>query len=506
MNLAQAEVTINDLTDKNEELQSKVETLEIKLAKALRALRRNQSEKLDPAELLEGCYEFLTQEELELLGELVESGQDHTEEEEDDRPKRKKRKKRPANIEFQEQPVAVPPEECECPHCAKEMPVIGYDSVEKWGHQPAIIYGVRFLLEKRACSCGKGIATAKVPPHPIPRCKALPDLLAQVMVGKFVDGLPFYRQSKIYERAGLEIGDTTMVEWCRQVTDVLEPVCLVLQQQVLATGYVQADETGLRIQAKGGCEQGWLWAYGRPHDQVFFDFRSSRSRDGPNQILDGFEGNLQTDGWSSYNEIAGQENILHFACWAHVRRYFIEAKEKSKLRAGKILKLIQKLYRIERESREGNFSAEHQCSHRQAHAVPILEAIKSNLAAYTQEPKYLPKSPLGQAVAYTLRRWDQLTRYVDHGDVEIDNNLIENSMRGVAVTRKNFLFAGSEAGAERAAVLFSLVESCRRLGLNPHEYLTDVLTRLPETPLDQLDALTPLGWKNAREAEATPQA
>lgn len=503
MDLKQVIATISDLTqqksgleNRNDEFAARIERLESKLATALRALRGNRSEKLDPAELLDGCYDFLTQEELDLIGEIA-SGSDEPEDEvEIVRRKKKKKKLSTDGLEERTEKVVLPKNECDCEHCGRLMPVVGYDPTQKFGHQPAVFYVKSYLLEKRACPCGKGIARAKVPPHPIPRCKALPDLLAQIIVAKFVDGLPLYRQSKIYERAGIAIGDTTLGEWCRQSADVFAPVVTAVLQQVRNEDYLQADETGLRVQAKGGCEKGWLWAYGRPNGQVYFDFRPGRSRDGPNEILESYRGKLQTDGYSVYEGLAALED--HFACMSHARRYFVDAKKKSKKRSGEILKLVQKLYRIEREAKDRGLTFEQRRAHRKARATPILQAIEESLKTYQAEPEFLPKSDFGKAVNYMSRRWKQLTRYVEHGEVEIDNNLIENSMRGIAVTRKNFLFAGSDAGAERAAVFYTLVESCRRLGINPHEYLTDVLARIPTTAPADMPALTPKSWLAAR--------
>jgi len=383
------------------------------------------------------------------------------------------------------------------------MPVVGTVTSEKWGYQPAVLYIMEYLLEKRACSCGEGIVVAKMPKLPIENGKAQPDLLAQVIVAKYLDGLPYYRQSKILARSGFQISDNTMVEWNRQVADLLEPVLHVMLRQVLAENYIQADETGLRQQMKGGCEKGWLWAYGRPRGQVYYDYQPNRSREGPDQILDGFEGCLQADGYSAYKGIAKDNaGILLFACWAHVRRYFNEALPKSKMRAGKILKLIQKLYRIEKQSRSAGESSAQRQRRRQVGAPGLLDCIKDNLEAFQKEATYLPKSKLGEAIGYALRRWTELTRYVDHGEVEIDNNHIENGMRVIAIARKNFLFVGSEEGGHRAARFFSLIESCRRLGINPHDYFTDVLSRIRSTPLEDLEQLTPLGWKLAQAAAA----
>ena len=508
MNLEAAVQRVSQLSAENgalvervSDLEARNESLQIKIAKLVRALRGRQSEKLDPSALLDGIREHLSQEDLALLGELDRSQEPKGDEAEYELVRRKKPSKKlsPEGLPLEEHEIPVPPEERACAACGEEMPVIGHDDLVRYGYQPLVLYAALYHLEKRACSCGTGIATAKAPSHPIPRCKAEPDLLAQVIVAKHVDALPLYRQSKIFERQGLAIGDTTLGEWCRQVADVLAPVENELRKQVLAEDYLQVDETGLRVQAKGGCDQGWLWAYGRPHDQMFFDYRKGRSRDGPNEVLADFAGSMQNDGYAVYGGLSVAGPLVLVACWAHVRRKFFEAQGSSKKRSGKVLKLIQKLYRIERATREGRFSFEERRAHREEHARPILEEIRKTLEEYAAEPGYLPKSPLGQAVGYTLRLWERLERYVEHGEVEIDNNLIENAMRLVAVARKNFLFAGSEAAAERAALFFSLMESCRRLAINPHEYLTDVLTRVPATAPEDLGTLTPKGWKQARE-------
>ena len=495
---------VTTLQADNEELKSRNASLEIQVAKLARQLYGRRAESLDPAELLEGIREYLAQSQLELVGG-TEPGPSKEPEPEYETVTRKKptRKLSAEGLPQETREIAVPEEERTCAACGEEMPVIGHDEIVRYGFRPLLVLAISYLLEKRACKCGKGIVTAKAPEQAIPRCKAEPDLLAQVIVAKHVDALPLYRQAKIFERQGLAIGDTTLGEWCRQVADVLAPVENELRKQVLAEDYLQIDETGLRVQAKGGCDRGWLWGYGPPGGQMFFDYRKSRSRDGPNDVLADYSGIAQTDGYSVYDGLAIEGPLVLVACFAHVRRKFFEAKDASKKRAGRVLKLIQKLYRIEREAREGRFSAEERRAHRELHARPVLEEIRRALEEYAAEPGYLPKSLLGKAVEYTLRLWERLERYVEHGEVEIDTNLLENSMRMVAVARKNFLFAGSEAGAERAALFFSLMESCRRLEIHPHEYLSDVLTRLPMTAPEEIGTLTPNGWKQARERATT---
>ena len=495
---------VTALRTKVADLRARNESLEIQVAKLSRQLFGRKSESLDSATLLEGIREYLTQSQLELTGGHAPDPSKESEPEYETVTRKKPSKKLdPEGLPRETREVKVPEEERICSGCGEEMPVIGHDEITRYGYQPLLVVAIAYLLEKRACKCGKGIVTAKAPEQAIPRCKAEPELLAHVIVSKHLDGLPLYRQAKILERQGLAIGDTTLGEWCRQAADVLAPVELELREQVLAESYLQIDETGLKVQAKGGCKSGWLWAYGRPGDQMFFDFRRSRSRDGPNEILADYTGIGQTDGYKVYDDLAIEGPLVHVACWAHARRRFFEAKKASKKRAGRVLKLIGKLYRIERVAREGSYSAEQRRAYREEHARPILEEIRQALDEYRAEPSYLPKSLLGQAVEYAVKLWKRLTRYVEHGEVEIDNNLVENSMRMVAVARKNFLFAGSEAGAEWAALFFSLLESCRRLEINPHEYLSDVLRRLPETAPEEMGTLTPREWRAAREAAAS---
>ena len=501
----------SELKKDKADLEHRVELLSERVAKLVRELHCRKSEKINPAELLEACLPLFTQEELYLVSDQLEDSGESTPEptmpDIDPEPEEKARKKRnrPApNLERREQQVLLPEDQCQCPSCSAVMPRIGFDTVEKWGYQPATLYLMAFMLETRACSCGEGIATAKIPAQPIPRGKAMPDLLANTVVAKFSDALPFYRQSKIFNRQGLDIGATTLVEWSRQVADVVEPVVYLMAEQILAAGYVQADETGLPVlvPGKNRTHHAYLWAYGRPYGQVVYDFSMTRAREGPNRFLEDFQGKLQTDGYAGYNEIATKAGVERYCCFAHARRKFEEALETSKSRSGKILKLIQSLYRVERKARLDKMSFEERLALRQDKSKPILQAIKDNLDSLEKNSKLLPKSPLGKAVAYARKLWPELSRFADDGEVEIDNNLIENGMRSIAVGRKNFLFAGSEAGGHKAATLYSLMESCKRLEINPQRYLTDILTRIPTTSLDELRDLTPLRWKQLQGDEA----
>lgn len=486
----------------NVELRDLVEKHEARIQQLLRDLQGKQSEKLDPDELLEACHSFFTQEELEFLQEAEPEA--FAEPDLPDPPKKKppsrKRKLNTENLPRELKDVLLDAESCQCPACGRMMDPIGFEVTEKIGFRPASFYVKQYRCEKRACSCGQGIATAKLPAQPVPKGKAEPDLLAQIVVSKFQDHCPFYRQSRIYGREGMDIGDTTLVEWSNQVADLLAPVLYAMIREVQSCGYIQADETGLRVlvKGKGKCHNGYLWSYGQPHGTVVFDFQMTRARDGPTDFLAEFSGKLQSDAYAGYDATKKRADVLWFPCWAHARRKFREALDTAEARTSKILKYIQALYRIEKDARSRGLSAGDRAQLRQEKARPILSALKTYLKQI--KPEVLPKSDLGKAVQYVLKRWSDFERYVDHGEVEIDNNMCENSVRGIALGRKNFLFAGSESGGEKAACLYSFVETCKRLSINTHEYLTDVLRSLPSTPPAEIVKLTPQRWKEARRA------
>lgn len=474
--------------------------LQQRLAQVIQQLRGKRSEKLNPAELFEVCLPFFSKEELSLFPEPEQVPVPPQRQR-----KRPARRRKLIHDDLPREPIEIllEADRRQCPACSLEMPRIGFDTSERLSYRPAAFVVKEYRLEKCACPCGKGIASATLPAQLIPKGKAAPDLLTYVMVAKFCDHLPFYRLSKMFARHGVTISDTTLVEWSNQVADALEVIVFLMTRQLLDTGYVQADETGLRVivKGKGECHPGYLWAYGNPGSQVLFDFRMSRSRDGPLEFLKDFRGHLQSDAYPGYDELKKRTDITGFACWAHARRYFKETQQNAKTRSSKVLKFIQEMYRIEADARGRGLSAVERQLLRQERARPILKALEDYLRRLEME--VLPKSDLGKAVSYCLKRWDDFTRYVDHGEVEIDNNLHENALRGVGLGRKNYMFAGSESGGRKAAVLYSIIETCKRLGLDPYAYLLDVLTRLPTTPQHELEQLTPVVWKRVRETAST---
>jgi hypothetical protein len=266
---------------------------------------------------------------------------------------------------------------------------------------------------------------------------------------------------------------------------------------VLSQGYIQADETPIKVldkDKKGTTHRGYHWVYHAPlTKQVLFDYREGRGREGPKECLKGFKGYLQTDGYEVYEDFDKSPNITLLHCMAHARRKFDEALDNDRPRAEYVLAEIQKLYATERAIRDGSVEEQEALRLRQEQSIPILSGLKKwMLENYAQ---VLPQSPIGKAISYSLQRWDRLSLYTADARLQIDNNLVENAIRPVAIGRKNYLFAGSHEGARRAAMLYSLLETCKRHEINPFDWLKDVLERLPEHPISQIQKLLPHNYK-----------
>jgi len=337
--------------------------------------------------------------------------------------------------------------------------------------------------------------------------KGLPGvgLLTQVVLSKFADHLPLYRQEKIFaERYGIEISRKTMAQWMRVAADWLKPIYEVMKQNLLKGDYLQVDETPIKYLDKDeieGSRHGYLWSYGRPRSDVVFDWKTGRSREGPEKFLGEYKGILQTDGFSVYGSLARQsEGIVLVGCWAHARRKFVEATDESPKRAGFMVHLIGKLYETERTLRL-NPQME-RAGYRQDKNTKTLRVIEKLLKRW--KAKVPPQTMLGKAANYTLGQWENLIRIQLYGQVEIDNNLCENSIRPSALGKKNWLFIGHPDAGWRTAVIYSILQSCRRHGIEPQEYLTDVLARLPNMMITEVSTLTPSNWKlqKSRQLEA----
>ncbi len=347
-------------------------------------------------------------------------------------------------------------------------------------------------------------AIAPLPPQPIEQGMVGPALLAQVVVNKFEYHQPLFRQEKMFrQQFGVELSRKTMGCWVEQAAELLKPVYRSIREDLLAGNYLQADETPIRYldpDVKGKSQQGYLWAYSRPGGDVLFEWRLSRSREGPEKFLKSFRGKLQTDGYYAYESLAKERDgdLILVACWAHTRRGFHEALAESKLAAW-FVRQIGLLYGVEKELRQKKAGPRLRAAVRAWQSRPVLQRLHRAMELVRR--RTLPQGLLGRAIDYALKRWEALSRFVDDGILEIDTNLLENSIRPSALGKKNWLFIGHPEAGERSAVIYTLLGSCRRHGINPFDYLKDLFTRLPAAKITQIKEFTPAAWAKAKANE-----
>lgn len=392
----------------------------------------------------------------------------------------------------------IEPAETVCAHCGKTKCEIGCEKSERFEYVPAKIIRHEILRPKLACPCGAGpVSIAPLPPQVIEQGQAGASLVAQVMLGKFADHLPLYRQQQQFARLGLNFPRQTLCDWVEKGAEWLQPIVREMKRELLAGDYLQVDETPVRVldpEVPGRCATGYLWVAGTPGGDVIFEFHPGRGREYAEQLLGGFQGYLQRDGYGVYSSLARADaGLLGVGCWAHARRKFVEALEERPAEAGVIVTELRKLYLIERHAREEALRPEQRFRLRAELSAPILAALKPRLEALL--PGCLPQSPLGKAIKYALAEWEPLNRFLQDGRLEIDNNLTENAIRPSAVGKKNWLFIGHPEAGWRSAVIYSVIASCRRRGIEPWDYLRDVLQRLPAMKQSDLPTLLPRCWK-----------
>lgn len=409
------------------------------------------------------------------------------------------RQQLPADLPRVERIVPCPPDECACPACGAEREVIGYDQSEQLDVEPARYFVLLTKREKRACrSCEQGgVSAAPLPARIIDKGLVSDRVVIDTVVGKYCDHLPLYRQSVILEReTGLEISRATLDGWVMRVGELLIPLVGAMRGELLRGRYIQADETPVDVQmhdGRGKNHQAYLWQYGQVGGGVVFDFRLGRGRDGPKQFLGLFEGILQTDAYSAYEQVGGPK-LVHAGCWAHARRGFVDALKLNPRdeAAQAVVRSIDELFGIDARAREQGLDLAARHALRREKAPALLERIRQQVEA--ARAASLPSSTLGKAARYTLALWPRLTRFLEYAELELSNNLAENSMRPVALGRKNWLHVGSAQAGPKVAAILSVVESCRRLKLPPREYLAAVLPGLAGTSVQKLPALTPTAW------------
>jgi transposase len=392
--------------------------------------------------------------------------------------------------------------------CGQAFKRIGQEVSEQLDCVPAQFFVLRHIRGKYACACCQTIAAAPMPAQMIDKGIPAPGLLAQVAVAKHDDHLPLYRQEEIYARSGVHIARSSMAQWIGICGVRLAPLALALKRFILEHAVVHADETPVQLLApgRGKTKRAYVWVYRTTNfvaqRAVLFDFCTSRSSEHPRRVLQAFKGTLVTDDYSGYHAIQNQGVITGALCMAHARRKLFEAhKLNGSQIAAQAVALIAKLYEVERESRE--LEPQARLLLRQSRSRPIAEALHAWLLAQRQA---LAKSDAtAKAIDYSLSNWRALTRYLDDGNVPIDNNAVENSIRPLAVGRKNWLFVGSQQAGERAAVMLSLIESAKLSGHDPWAYLKDVFERLPTLKNRDLELLLPHNWRPANN-NATPIA
>ena len=412
----------------------------------------------------------------------------------------------PAHLERREVIIPCPPESCVCGHCQQPTEIIGYDRSEELDVIPAYYFVKVTLREKRACRRHPegGVSRAPQPASILPKSKLANAMIVDVVVKKFGDFLPAYRQCWILERdARIELSRQTLVNVILKAGGLLQALQAPIQADLFAHHYLQADETPVPCQVPektGRNHQAYLWEFSRPGGPALFLFRMSRGREGPKEFLQGFTGILQTDGYAAYDKLG--EGIEHAACLAHVRRGFHRAHVLQKLdpRPLGILERIGQLYAVEEQARSQGLTAEQRLALRQQHSQPVFAELGRRILEVRAQSDVLPASQLGKACKYAIGLWERLGVFLRHGQVEIDSNLCENSIRPLAVGRKNWLHIGSEQAGPAIAAIATIFETCRRLSINPREYLLDVLPKLPEWPSSRVAELTPMAWRAARTA------
>ncbi|HYQ59029.1 MAG TPA: IS66 family transposase [Draconibacterium sp.] len=379
-----------------------------------------------------------------------------------------------------------------------EMKCIGKEVTEQLELKPAKLYIKRFIRPryiKPTDELGlnhQGVI-AELPVFPIEKGIAGPGLLAQVLIDKFVDHLPIYRQIERFKREKIQIPSSTINGWQEAISNLLEPLYDCLKHRVLSQGYLQVDETPIQVldrAKKGKTHRGYHWIYYSPIEKtVLFDYRKGRGREGPELLLKEFKGYLQTDGYVAYDGFDNNKDIIQLNCIAHARRKFEKALDTDKANAEYAMLEFQKLYAIERKARENAMSAKERHALRLSESLPILNDLGKWIVETYKTT--LPKSAIGQALGYCIPRWDKLIAYLHDGELEIDTNLAENSIRPLTLGRKNYLFAGSHRGAERAAMFYSFFGTCKKNNVNPFDWLKHVLKVIPTWKVNKLYELLP---------------
>jgi transposase len=489
---------LKDRLARMEALEKENALLRQKLDLLIRKLFGAQSEKLDPAQLLlllQGVDEPPGKAPEPVVAEEPRRSTTAS-------PPRERGPRLPEHLPVVEEVLDPAPVQA----CPQAWRCIGEEISEQLDYEPARFLRRRLIRRKYVRRGGVDAVPviAPLPERLQERCLAAPGLLAQILIAKYCDHLPLYRQEQIYRtRHGVFLPRQSMARWVGLAADWLRPIYETMRTGVMAGGYVQVDETPIRYlePGHGKTRQGYLWAYSRPGGDVLFDWQTSRAAACLDHVIAAdFTGTLQCDGYSAYPAFAERRagKVALAGCWAHARRKFHEALDQAPRTAGWIIRQIAHLYRIEKDLREKHAGPRLRAAVRTHQSRPLVARLHRALLRLKLSRRHLPQSLLGQAIDYTLSQWAMLSIYLGDGRIEIDNNLVENAIRPTAVGKKNWLFIGEAQAGQRGAILYTIIESCRRRGVDPHAYLRDVLTRLPQLTNWQIKNVTPEAWAKAQ--------
>jgi transposase len=392
------------------------------------------------------------------------------------------------------------------------MQCIGEECCCQYEFIPGKLVAVDHIQKKYACTCPDStVRSAPKPSSPIEKGLAAPSLLSHLIVSKYLDHLPLHRMEGILARFGIEYPRSTMWEQIRAVGALVQPLYQAAIEEVLASRILGTDDTPVKVldRTRSKARTGNVWTYvgDDAHPLIAYDYTPGRARAGPEAFLEDYTGYLQADALGVYDELYSPQRsklIWELGCWSHARRYFVEAQDTSPSLAVIAVAHIKVLYEIEKDATRRKLRGAARVAWRKEHAVPVLKAFRGWLKQHALI--VLPKSPMATAIGYTLSNWTALCRYVEDGDFVLDNNRSERALRGIAVGRHNWMFFGSDWGGRTAAILLTLLKSAQRNGLNPFDYLTDVLTRIADYPRSKVADLLPHRWKALREAPAEGEA
>jgi len=406
------------------------------------------------------------------------------------RPNHHGRAKLPAHLPIEE--IEIHPE-----GDLSKMVCIGKEVTQELECEPARFFIKRYIRYKYAAKNGDGVSIAQLPERVIDKGIPGAALLAMILTGKYMDHLPLYRQKQIFARQNIQIASSTIEGWTKEALIKLQPLYDQLVFDTKSKGYLQVDETPIKVldsDKKGAAHQGYYWVYHAPLEgTVLFDYSPTRGSAAALPMLGNYKGYLQTDGYAVYEKYARSKAIIHLACWAHARREFEKALDNDKSRAEKALLMIQQLYAVERETREAGLSPEQIKELRLEKSLPVINELGKWI--FLEIKSTLPKSQIGKAMAYAYARWDALSAYLYDGSLYIDNNLVENAIRPVALGRKNYLFAGSHEAAQRAAMIYSFFAICKKHQVNPFQWLKYTLENIMSINHKNLQDLYPQNYK-----------